>query len=128
MILRLTVATVVLLLATVAAVSAERDIAINIYNDGFSQITEKRTVVLDKGQEIIELSDIAEKIDPGSITITSDDFEIKWIEYQYDFVSAERLLHKFVGNEIQIQKGDSLIKGILVRYDKKYIFRFLQQA
>ncbi len=122
MIMRLTITTVALLLATAIAVSAERDITINIYNDGFSQITEKRTVELDEGQEIIELSDIAEEIDPGSITVTSDDFEIKWIDYKYDLVSAERLLHKFVGNEIQIQKDDSLITGILVRYDKKFLF------
>ena len=122
MILRLMAGAIALMLVNTMAVSAEREIAINIYNDGFSQITEKRTVELDRGQEIIELSDIAEKIDPGSITITSDDFEVKWIDYKYDFVSAERLLHKFVGNEIQIQKDDSLITGILVRYDEKYLF------
>lgn len=109
-------------MAIATTVSAEREISINIYNDGFSQITEKRTVELAEAQRIIELSDIAEKIDPGSITISSGDFEIRWIDYKYDFVSAERLLHKFVGNEIQIQKGDSLITGILVRYDKKYLF------
>ena len=122
MILRLMAGTVALIMANTMAVSAEREIAINIYNDGFSQITEKRTVELDRGQEFIELSDIAEKIDPGSITVTSDDFEIKWIDYKYDLVSTERLLHKFVGNEIQIQKDDSLVTGILVRYDDKYIF------
>ncbi len=122
MFFRLTSTTVAAILAFAVVASAEREITINIYNDGFSQITEKRTVELDKGQETVELYDIAEKIDPGSITISSNDFDVRWIDYKYDFVSAERLLYKFIGNEIQIQKGDSLITGILVRYDKKYLF------
>jgi len=122
MIFRLTTTTIAAILTFAVVASAEREITINIYNDGFSQITEKRTVELDKSQETIELYDIAEKIDPGSITISSNDFDVKWIDYKYDFISAERLLYKFIGSEIQIQKGDSLITGILVRYDKKYLF------
>lgn len=122
MIFRLTSSTVIAVLTLAAVGSAEREITINIYNDGFSQITEKRTVELAEGQQTVELYEIAEKIDPGSITVGSGDFDVKWIDYKYDFVSAERLLYKFIGNEIQIQKGDSLIAGILVRYDKKYLF------
>lgn len=109
-----------LMMADMAA--AQREITINIYNDGFSQITEERVIAVGNGRREIELQDIAEKIDPGSITLSGDDFEIRWIDYRYDFVSAERLLYKFIGSEIQIQKGDSLIRGVLVRYDDKDLF------
>lgn len=114
--------TIVLVASAALSVSAQRDISINIYNDGFSQVTEKRIVNLEKGQNQIAVYDIAEKIDPGSITVDGDGFDVKWIDYRYDFVSAERLLYKFVGKEIQFLKGDSLITGILVRYDSKYLF------
>ncbi len=122
MIYRPFIIAVILVSALAYSVSAQREITINIYNDGFSQVTEERTIDLEKGQEQIAVYDIAEKIDPGSITVDGDGFNVKWIDYRYDFVSAERLLHKFVGKEIQFRKGDSLIIGTLVRYDSKYLF------
>lgn len=119
---RWVVAGVVTLLLSAATAGAQREITINIYNDGFSQVTEKREVGIESGVQEIELQDIAEKIDPGSITLSGDGIDVRWIDYRYDFVSAERLLYKFIGREIEIQKGDSLIKGVLVRYDDKYLF------
>ncbi len=118
-----TVVTVVFLVpALTRTASGQRDIAINVYNDGFSQITEKRSIDLEKGQSRIRIYDIAENIDPGSITVEGNGFEVRWIDYRYDFVSAERLLHRFIGREIQFRKTDSLIAGILIRYDSKYLF------
>ncbi len=102
--------------------AAEREITINIYNGGFSQVTEKRQIEIKKGQKEVEIYDIPEGIDPGSISIKGEGFGVRWIDYRYDFISAERLLHKFIGKEIQFQKGDSLVKGILIRYDSKYLF------
>ena len=101
---------------------AQRDISINIYNDGFSQITEKRVIDISEGQDQIAVYDIAEKIDPASISVAGDGFDVKWIDYRYDFVSAERLLYKFLDKKIQFRKGDSLITGILIQYDIKYLF------
>lgn len=122
MLYRLGAALIAFLTVLSGSAGAQRDISINIYNDGLSQITEERVVDLSKGQERIAVYDIAENIDPGSISVESDGFDVKWIDYRYDFVSAERLLYKFLGKEIQFRKGDSLITGILIRYDTKYLF------
>jgi hypothetical protein len=119
---RWVVAGVVTLLISAATAFAQREITINVYNDGFSQITDERRVNVESGPSEIEFQDIAEKIDPGSITLSGEGFGVRWIDYRYDFVSAERLLYKFIGSEIQIQKGDSLIKGVLVRFDDDYLF------
>ena len=95
----------------ISAVSAQdREITINIYNGGFSQVSEIRKVEIKSGAPAFELLDIAEKIDPGSISVRGKGLNIKLIDYRYDFVSAERLLYKFIGKEIQFQKGDSLVK------------------
>lgn len=101
---------------------AQRDISINIYNDGFSQVTERRTVDIAEGATGIPFYDIAEKIDPGSITVDAAGLDVKWIDYRYDFVSADRLLFKFIDKEIQFRKNDSLVTGRLIRYDSKYLF------
>jgi hypothetical protein len=116
---------IILVLSFLALTStwpAERDVTINIYNGGFSQVTEKRKIELAKGKNEIKLFDIAEKVDPGSITLKGDGLNVEWLEYRYDFVSLDRLLHKFIDKEIEFQKGDSIYSGILVRYDKDYIF------
>lgn len=101
---------------------ADRNVTINIYNGGFSQVTEKRIIKLVRGKNDLKLSDIAEKIDPGSITLNGADLDIQWLDYRYDFVSLDRLLHKFIDKEIKFQKGDSVYNGILIRYDKDYIY------
>lgn len=122
MILRVAIAGVVAVLMTAGRACAQREITINIYNDGFSQVTEERQVATESGAQEIELQDITENVDPGSIALSADGIDVRWIDYRYDFVSAERLLYRFIGHEVQIQKGDSLIKGVLVRYDDDYLF------
>jgi len=119
---KVTLAIALVLISAIDLSAQNRDIKINIYSGGFSQVTETRDVDLKKGLSAYELYDIAEKIDPGSISIGGDGLEIRNLDYRYDFVSAERLLYKFIGKEIQFQKGDSLVKGILLRYDDKYLF------
>ena len=111
-----------ILISAPSLLAQTRDITINIYNGGFSQVTEKREIDLEKGDSEFQVYDIAEKIDPGSISISSDGLNIRSLDYRYDFVSAERLLYKFIGKEIQFMKGDSLVKGTLLRYDDKYLF------
>ncbi|RKX18545.1 MAG: hypothetical protein DRP26_05020 [Candidatus Zixiibacteriota bacterium] len=102
--------------------SADRNVTINIYNGGFSQVMEKRKMKLVKGENTLVFYDIAEKIDPGSITLNAADFDIQWLDYNYDFVSLDRLLTKFIDKEIRFQKDDSVYSGMLIRYDKDHVF------
>ena len=102
--------------------SADRNVTINIYNGGFSQVMEKRKMKLVKGENTLVFYDIAEKIDPGSITLNAADFDIQWLDYNHDFVSLDRLLTKFIDKEIRFQKDDSVYSGMLIRYDKDHVF------
>lgn len=120
--LRIIPAILVSMIMITIAWSAEREITINIYNGGFSQVTENREVNLTKNLTEIELHDIAEKIDPGSISIKGKNFDVRTIDYRFDLVSADRLLHKYIGKEISFKKDDSLYSGILLSFEKKYLF------
>lgn len=119
---RTSIISVMVFMTLTSARPAERDVTINVYNGGFSQVTEKRKIELVRGKNDLKLFDIAEKVDPGSITLKGDGLDIEWLDYRYDFISLDRLLHKFIDKEIEFQKGDSIYGGILVRYDKDYIF------
>ena len=102
--------------------AGERSIAINIYNDGFSQVTEIRQVKLVQGINNLEFYNIAEKIDPGSINLSGDGFEIRTVDYRFDLVSGDRLLRRFIGQEIEFRKDDSLYSGTLFNFDDDYLY------
>jgi len=119
-----TIIMTVLYLFAGSAVSraGERSIVINIYNDGFSQVTEIRQVELVHGINNLEFFDIAEKIDPGSIKLYGDGLEIRTTDYRYDLISGDRLLRKFIGQEIEFKKDDSLFSGTLFNFDDDYLY------
>jgi len=108
--------------ALVISQAGERSIVINIYNGGFSQITEIRQVELVRGINNLEFLDIAEKIDPGSISLSGDGLEVRTADYRYDLISGNRLLHKFIGQEIEFKKDDSLYSGTLLSFDDDYLY------
>jgi len=110
----------------VTDVAGERSVVINVYNDGFSQITEIRQVELVQGINSPELVDIAEKIDPGSIDLSGEGVEIRSIDYRYDLISADQLLRKFIGQEIGFKKDDSLYSGTLINFDDNYLYISMQ--
>jgi len=107
---------------SVIGYAAGRDIKINIYNGGFSQISETRVVRINSSLTEIVLPDVAEKIDPGSISIDGNGVEIHSIIYAYDLISTDRLLRKFINREITFNKDDSLEIGTLLGYDDDNIF------
>ncbi len=104
------------------SVADDRDITINIYNDGFSQVTEGRRVNITKGEDVISLDDIAVKLDPASIDVRSNKFDIRTIDYQYDLICGERIYQKYLGENIEYKKDDSLYTGKLLSYDDDYLY------
>ncbi|MCP4582081.1 MAG: hypothetical protein GY839_10710 [candidate division Zixibacteria bacterium] len=116
------IAVFVVLISIAWVQAGQRSIAINIYNDGFSQVTETRQVEMANGLINLKLHDIAEKIDPGSISLSGDGFEIRTVDYRYDLVSADRLLRKYIGQEIEFKKDDSLYSGSLINFDEDYLY------
>ena len=114
-------ALILLILLGVNLWASERDITVNIYNNGFSQITEKRTYDLTKGAQEVTIKDIARDIDPASIKV-SGNFEVKTTGYHYDFMSSCRLMSKYIGQTITYSKDDSTASGELVNFDDDYIY------
>ena len=88
---------------------------------GYALIRQDRTVNLDKGRTLIRFTDVAAQIDPTTVSFTSltDPEGTRVIEqnYQFDLVSTEKLLEKYIDNEVTVeqQRGDKTetITGVL---------------
>ena len=98
---------------------------------GYALIRQERNVNLDKGRTLIRFTDVAALIDPTTVTFTSltDPEGTRVIEqnYQFDLVSTEKLLQKYIDNEISVeqQRGDKteIIDGVLTSAAGNLILR-----
>ena len=89
---------------------------------GYAIIRQRRNVMLDKKETILKFTDVAALIDPTTVQFTSltDPKNTKVAEqsYQFDLVSQQKLLEKYVDKTITVEKtiGDKTekIEGTLL--------------
>lgn len=98
------------------------DVAVTIYNNNRALVKEKREITLKKDVQKIEFDDVAAQIDPTSVLpkFLSDASKIKVLEqnFDYDLVSTDKLLTKYIGKDIEIERTGndkrSKLKGKLL--------------
>lgn len=82
--------------------------SVTIYNDNFALVKDTKNFNIKKGLQKIEIDDVASKIDPTSVLpkFVSDSDKITILEQNYDFdlVSSGKLLQKYIGSDISIEK------------------------
>ena len=82
--------------------------SVTIYNDNFALIKDTKNFNIKKGQQKIEINDVASKIDPTSVLpkFISNSNEIAILEqnYNYDLVNSNKLLEKYIGSDIFIER------------------------
>ena len=85
--------------------SDRTSVDLTIYNNNLSLIREERSIDLPKGLSHVVVPDIPATIDGTSLHFTSltDPFAVRVLEqnYEYDLVSREKLLERYVGKDIQ---------------------------
>jgi hypothetical protein len=126
---------IVLMVLTVAAVgiigvlkkpvlinSPAEDLEVTVYNSNLGVVKEYRTNYLDSGLNTVLYEGVASSIDPSSVKLKSLNGNIEVLEqnFQYDIVSKEKILEKYVGKDITAYQiyGDKkeLIEGTLLSY------------
>ena len=96
--------------------------ALTVYNDGYAIVKEVRSIDVPTGTGEIRFEDVAKTIDPTSVTFRSltdpDGTTILEQNYEYDLVSADKILDKYLGKPIVIttQSGTSY-GGTLMSFD-----------
>lgn len=98
---------------------------------GYALIRQERNVNLDQERSVIRFTDVAALIDPTTVSFTSltdpDGTRVVKQNYQFDLVSTEKVLQKYIDNEISVeqQRGDKteIIDGVLTSTAGNLILR-----
>lgn len=100
-----------------ALVSA--DVAVTAYNDNLGVIRESRPFELKEGTQTLKFQDVAAQIDPTSVALVGPDgFQILEQNYDYDLVSSEVLLQKYIGQSLSgVDKTGKAYEGRLFSFD-----------
>ena len=92
---------------------------ITIYNQDLGLVKQVRTIEVKKSALPFRFTDVAAKLIPTSVHLRSlggsKNFQVLEQNFEYDLVSAERILEKYVDHPIEIVKDNGeLINGILL--------------
>jgi hypothetical protein len=111
-------------LATAALAAPEKQeegIALTIYNQNFGVVREKRNVDVKEKTGTIQFTDVASQIDGTSVqfkSLTDPNATVLEQNYEYDLVSADKLLEKYIDKQITVlTKDGSRYSGSLQSFD-----------
>jgi hypothetical protein len=84
----------------------QQDLAITIYNSNVGLVKDTRLIDLKTGVLELKFMDVASKIDPTTVHIKSlvngSGLNVLEQNYEFDLLSPQKLLEKFVGQKIQL--------------------------
>ncbi|MDP3025139.1 MAG: hypothetical protein Q8O10_06355 [candidate division Zixibacteria bacterium] len=112
---------VIFFLLALSVWGEERNISLTIYNQDLALVKDTRDISFVSGRNEIKFSEVAEKIDPTSVhfQVLSAPEKIYLLEqnYQYDLVSSDKILEKYLDKNIQIlTKDGKFYEGVLLSY------------
>ncbi len=110
-----------LLLLSVSVQGEERRVSLTVYNQDLALVKDMRELTFESGRNEIKFIEVAENIDPTSVHFQvlnlSDKVFLLEQNYQYDLVSSDKILEKYLDKKIQIlTKGGKLYEGELLSF------------
>lgn len=92
----------------------QKSIAVTVYNANLGVVKDLREMDIKSGTSKIFITDVAQFIDPTSVHIKING-EVIEQNYQYDLVSLDKMLQKYIDKEIQlIGENNEFIEGKLL--------------
>ncbi|MFC2084760.1 DUF4139 domain-containing protein [Bacteroidota bacterium] len=89
-------------------------VSVTVYNANLGVVKDIREIQINSGKSEIAITDVAQLIDPTSVHIKLDG-EVLEQNYQYDLVSMDKILKKYIDKDIQLfGKEDIFIDGTLL--------------
>jgi hypothetical protein len=81
-------------------------VALTVYNVNLGLVKDQRTITLGRGEGELSFMDVASRIVPTSVHIKSltdpGDLQVLEQNYEYDLLSPQKLLDKYVGREVKL--------------------------
>lgn len=93
--------------ATVTAtMDDQKEVAVTVYNQNLGLVRDVRRLQLPSGDFDLRFMDIAAKVNPATVHIISEtaphDLDVLEQNYEYDLLSPDKLLYKYVGHEVTL--------------------------
>lgn len=105
--------TLFLIIISLTITGYSQKTSITIYNNYFGVVNELRTVQLQKGINTLKITDIPSQIIPTSVNIILNGSVLEQ-NYQYDLVSMNSLLNRFIDKDITIIGDNKSFSGKLL--------------
>ena len=87
-------------------IADQTDVAVTVYNNDRALVRDRRKIKLAPGQLTLKFMDVAEKIQPETVSLVSlndaGNLHILEQNYEYDLMSPEKLMEKYVGKEVTL--------------------------
>jgi len=98
------------------------EVAVTVYNENIALVKDLRKMSFPRGESQVEFREIAARIDPTSVHFVSKTnpkgVSILEQNYEYDLVSAAKILGKYVDNRITVfTKDEKVFEGTLLSFD-----------
>ncbi|MBL8720847.1 MAG: DUF4139 domain-containing protein [Myxococcales bacterium] len=97
----------------VATAKTREKLAVTIYNQDFGLVREVRSVDLAPGRTALELQDVAARIQPETVHVKAllpdPAFGVLEQNFRYDLLTPAKLLQKYVGKTVKIQRWNSVL-------------------
>lgn len=99
------------------------DLRVTVYNSDIGVVKDARATRLERGVNEISMADIASRIDPTSVRLKIGglgEVEILEQNFEYDLVSPEKLLRKYLEESVDMTTEDARrYKGTLLGFDSR---------
>ena len=89
---------------TIVSQKDTKSLSVAIYNQGRGLVKDTRSVPLSQGLNTISFAGISAKIQPETALITGSGITVREQNFNFDLLSRNSLLQKYLGKEIQVIK------------------------
>jgi hypothetical protein len=96
----------------------QKDVMVTIYNGNLGLVKDTREIRLPAGVHHLRFMDVAALIDPTTLHLKSltDATGLRILEqnYEYDLLTSQKLMEKYVGRKVRLYQGSSWIEATLL--------------
>jgi len=123
--------------AVKSTLADQKAVEVTVYNNNLALVKDTREIKIEEGTGELYFMDVASSINPVTVSVRNLDeastFEILEQNYEYDLISQEKLLEKYVGKNLKImqwnefQDRKEIVDALLVSNNGSPIYKIDNQ-
>ena len=82
----------------------QKAVSVTIYNKNLALVKDQRTITLPRGVQTLAFREVSAQIKPETALMTGGDLRVLEQNFEYDLLSPQSLLRKYVGREVTLVK------------------------